>query len=65
MFQIELANKKPYKASISRMRLRLAELQKLDEETQKLRAIEELKESWTDIDRVLHHQELPFVPKII
>ena len=32
MFQIKLANKKLYKASIDRMRLRLAELKKSDNE---------------------------------
>ena len=47
------------------MKLRLAELQESDEEAQKLRATEELQEGWTDIDGVLHHQGLPFVPEII
>ena len=47
------------------MRLRLAELQESDDEARKLRATEELQEGWTDIDGVLHHQGLPFVPEII
>ena len=64
-FRIELADENPYTASIGGMRLRLAELQESDEEAQKLRATEELQEGWTDIDGVLHHQGLPFVPKII
>ena len=64
-FQTKLADKNPYTTSIGGMRLRLAELQESDEEAQKLRAIEELQEGWADIDRVLHYQELPFVPKII
>ena len=65
MFQTELAGKNPYTANIGRMRLRLAELQESDEEAQKLRATEELQKGLTDIDRVLHHQGLPFVPEII
>ena len=52
-------------ASIGRMRLRLTELQELDKEAQKLRAIKELQEGWTDIDRVLYHQGLPFVSEVI
>ena len=47
------------------MRLRLAKLQKSDDEAQNLRATKELQKGWTDIDRVLHHQGLPFIPKII
>ena len=47
------------------MRLRLAKLQKLDKKAQKLRAIEKLQEGWIDINRVLHHQKLPFVLEII
>ena len=41
-FRTELADEKPYKASIGGMRLRLAELQESDDEAQKLRATEEL-----------------------
>ena len=49
------------------MRLRLAELQELDAEAQKIRA-EELKkglDKYVNVDGVLHHQKLPFVPEII
>ena len=49
------------------MRLRLAKLQELDAEAQKIRA-EELKKGlgkYIDVNGVLHHQGLPFVPKII
>ena len=46
------------------MRLRLAELQKSDAEAQKIR-VEELKEGWEDVNMVLHHQGLLFVPEII
>ena len=64
-FRTELADENPYTASIGGMRLRLAELQESDDEARKLRATEELQEGWTDIDGVLHHQGLPFVPEII
>ena len=49
------------------MRLRLAKLQESDAEAQKIRA-DELKEGvskYVNVDRVLHHQGLPFVPEII
>ena len=68
MFQTELADKSLYTASIGGMRLRLAKLQKSDKKAQKLRATAELKKGlgeYVDVDRVLHHQELPFVPEII
>ena len=47
------------------MRLRLAELQESDKEAWKLRATKKLQEVWTDINRVLYYQGLPFVPEII
>ena len=65
MFQTELADEKFYKASISEMSLKLAELQESDREVQRLKVTAELKESlgkYVDVDRVLHYQELPFVP---
>ena len=65
MFQTELANKEPYKASIGKMKLRLAEFQKSDKEAQRLRVTTELKKGWEDVNGVLHYQELPFVPEII
>ena len=46
------------------MRLRLAELQESDTEAQKIKA-EGLKEGGEDVDGVLHHQGLSFVPEII
>ena len=60
---MKLADKNLYTASIGGMRLRLAKLQELDEEAQKIRA--ESLDGYKNIDRVLHHQELLFVPKII
>ena len=62
-FRTELANKEPYKVNISGMRLRLAKLQELDAEAQKIRA--EGLDRYEDVDKVLHHQGLPFVPEII
>ena len=62
-FQTELADKKPYKASIGGMRLRLAELQKSDEKARKIKA--KGLDRYKDVDGVLHHQGLPFVPEII
>ena len=45
------------------MRLRLQELQEEDVEAQKIRT--EKRESWEEIDGVLHHQGLPYVPELI
>ena len=63
MFQTKLADENPYTASIGRMRLRLAELQESDDEARKIRA--EGVDGYEDVDGVLHHQGLPFVPEII
>ena len=46
------------------MRLRLHKLQAKDEYACKLRA-EQLAKDWRNIDGVLHHQGLPYVPEII
>ena len=49
------------------MRLKLAKLQKSNAEASKIRA-EELKEDldkYVNVNRVLHHQGLPFIPEII
>ena len=61
----ELAFESPYKVSIGGMRLRLQELQEEDEQAQKLRAEQPVKDGWEDINSVLHHQGLPYVPEII
>ena len=60
-FRLELANEGPYKVSIGSMRLRLQELQETDSKAQELR----MKDGYQDIDGVLHHQGLPFVPEAI
>ena len=60
-FQLKLANKGPYQASIGSMRLRLQELQETDSEAQELQS----KEGYKDVKEVLHHQGLPFMPKTI
>ena len=62
-FRTELADEEPYKASIGGMRLRLAELQESDDKTRKIRA--EGLDGYEDVNGVLHHQGLPFVPEII
>ena len=43
------------------MRLRLQELQETDSEAQELRS----KEGYEEVEGVLHHQGLPFVPEAI
>ena len=63
--QRELAFEGPYKVSIGGMRLRLQELQGKDEQARKLRAKQLVKDNWEDIDGVLHHQGLLYVPEII
>lgn len=42
----------------------LLELQELNTKAEKIRA-EVLKKSWKNIDGVLHHQALSFIPEII
>ena len=67
MFQTKLADKSLYTANIGGMSLRLAELQESNEEAYKIWA-EELKkglDKYVNVDGMLHHQRLPFVPKII
>ena len=63
-FRAKLGAEGPYWVSIGAMRLRLLELQELDDEARKIRA-EELKSDYKEVDRVLHYQRLPFVPKAI
>ena len=46
------------------MCLRLSKLHESDDETQKIR-MERLKSDYEEIDGVLHHQGLPFVPEAI
>ena len=45
------------------MSLRLAELQKSDDEAQKIQA--KSLDGYEDVDGMLHYQELPFMPEII
>ena len=59
----ELADERLYKASIGSMRLRLQELQETDSEAQELR--QQKADGYEEIDDILHHQGLPFVPKAI
>ena len=60
---MELAAEGPYKASIGGMRLRLQELQEEDAEAKKIRT--KKRRNWEEIDGVLHHQGLPYVPELI
>ena len=46
------------------MYLRLLELQESNNEARKIRA-KRLKDSYKEVDGVLHHQGLPFVPEAI
>ena len=62
-FRTKLAAKGPYKVSIGGMRLRLQKLQEEDIKAQKIKT--EKRESWEEIDGVLHHQGLPYVPELI
>ena len=47
------------------MSLRLPELQESDDEVRRMRAIGELQDGYKEVDGVLQHQGLPFVPEII
>ena len=59
----KLANKSPYKVNISGMRLRLAKLQESDKEAQRIKA--EGLNGYKELDGILYHQGLPFIPKAI
>ena len=50
-------------AIIGKMSLRLAELQESNKKAQKIRS--KSLNKYKNVNRVLHHLELPFVPKII
>ena len=68
--QRELASENPYNANIGGMKLRLHKLQVEDEQARKLRANQQLdqqlgQQGWDDINGVLHHQGLSYVPEII
>ncbi len=54
----------PYRASSGGMRLRLPKLQAEDQVTREVRQ-QGLKEGWEEVDGVLHHQGLPYVPEVI
>ena len=63
-FRAKLGAAGPYWVSISAMCLRLLELQESDNKAQKIK-VEGLKSNYEEVDRVLHHQELFFVPEAI
>ena len=64
MFRAKLGAEGSYRVSIGTMRLRFSELQESDKKARKIRA-ERLKSDYEEVDRVLHHQGLPFVPEAI
>ena len=64
MFQAELGAEGPYQVSIGAMRPKLSELQESNDKAWKIRA-EGLKDDYEEVDGVLHHQGLPFVPEAI
>ena len=47
------------------MRLRLEELQDEDNQARKVKTEPPGNADWQDVKGVLHHQSLPYVPKII
>lgn len=65
MFQIKLANKIFYKISIGKMNMKLLELQKLNKEFLKIRTTIKLYDWYKKVDKMLHHQKLLFILKII
>ena len=60
----ELAAESPYKASIGAIRLKLVELQVENGQVWKIKA-EKLSRNWKDSNKILNHQDLPYVPEII
>ncbi len=60
----ELAHKGLYIINIGNMRMRLLKLQDNNKEIKKSRS-EGLSESWENIEKVLHYQDLVYVSKVI
>ena len=63
-FQAKLGAEGPYQVSIGAMHLRLSELQESDDKVRKIR-VEGLKSDYKEVDGVLHHQGLLFIPEAI
>ena len=61
--QTKLADEWLYEASIGSMRLRLQKLQETDCKIQELR--QQKADGYEEIDKILHHQGLSFIPKAI
>ena len=53
IFKIKLANKRPYKASIANMRLKLQELQEPNNKAQELR--KQKINGYKEIDKIFYH----------
>ena len=61
----ELASEGAYQASVGSFCLRLPEIYAEDQLARRIRD-QGLKDGWEkDVDRVLHHQRLPYVPEVI
>ena len=66
MFWTKLANQSPYTTSIRGIRLRLGKLQvRCRSSGNQNKKAERRSSKYVDIDRMLHYQRLPFMPKII
>ena len=64
MFRAKLGAEGPYQVSIGAMRLKLSELQESDDKARKIRA-KRLKSDNEEVDGVLYHQGLFFIPEAI
>ena len=63
-FWTKLTDESSYKTSIGSMRLRLSELQELDDKARNIR-VKGLKDAYEEVDRVLHYQRLLFILEAI
>ena len=63
-FPAKLGDECPYPISIGIIHLRLQELQESNSKAQKIR-VAGLQEGWKELDKILHYQGLPYVPKIV
>lgn len=60
----KLAHKSTYIISIGVIRMRFSKLQDNDIRVKKL-SLKKLSKSWKNIVKILHYQDLPYIPKII
>ena len=50
---------------MGKISLKLVKLQELNAKAQKIRDAGEVEEGYKEVNGVLHHQRLPFIPEII